>query len=146
MVEGNTRTQLLNTIRLKWFKSKFWKINIKLTHTFILKSALFFKKSALFYKKSALFCCFFMQNWSTTPELQIQIALCLMIRLCICTCTCILYAVNFLLQKSLGSPWTCNICPLKRGMNHNIIHCYYCEIFVPNMRHDLCQKYCQSAA
>ena len=45
------------------------KINIKLTHTFILKSALFFKKSALFFKKSALFCCFFMQNWSTTPDI-----------------------------------------------------------------------------
>ena len=31
-----------------------------MTHTFILKSALFFKKSALFR-------CFFTQNWSTTP-------------------------------------------------------------------------------
>ena len=33
-------------------------INIKLTHTFILKSTLFLEKSALFSKKSALFHCF----------------------------------------------------------------------------------------
>ena len=33
-----------------------------MTHTFILKSALFFEKSALFR-------CFFTQNWSTTPAL-----------------------------------------------------------------------------
>ena len=43
-----------------------------MTHTFILKSALFFGKSALFSKKSALFRCFFYAKLEYDPCISVK--------------------------------------------------------------------------